>query len=74
MGSSKPLSKGQRVKWSWGTGEAEGIVDEVFTTKVTRTIKGKGITRKATKDNPAYLVKQADGDRALKSSSELTEL
>lgn len=74
MGTSTILGKGQRVKWKWGTGEAEGVVDEVFTSKVTRTIKGKGITRKASRDKPAYLIRQDDGDRVLKSAGELTEL
>jgi hypothetical protein len=74
MDAATMLSKGQRVKWNWGTGDAEGVVDEVFTSRVTRTIKGKGITRKASRSNPAYLIKQDDGDRVLKSASELTEL
>lgn len=44
---------------------------ESFTEEVTRTIKGKEIKRKASKDEPAYLVEQEDGGRALKSHSEL---
>jgi hypothetical protein len=42
MGAAAMLSTGQRVKWNWGTGEAEGVVDEVFTGKVARATKGKG--------------------------------
>jgi hypothetical protein len=64
--------KGQKVSWSWGDGTAHGKVEERFTDKVTRKIKGKSITRKADADNPAYLVRQEDGDRALKSESELS--
>jgi len=47
-------------------------VSESFTKKVTRQIEGKEITRDADDENPAYLVEQDDGSRALKSHSELT--
>lgn len=65
------FKKGDDVAWSWGKGEAEGAVAETFTKKVTRTIKGKKITRKADAETPAYLVKQEDGGKALKSETEL---
>lgn len=65
--------KGQTVTWKWGQGTAEGKIAESFTEKVTRTIKGKEITRDADKDEPAYLVEQEDGAKALKSQSELTK-
>ncbi|WP_137111166.1 DUF2945 domain-containing protein [Rhodobacter sp. SY28-1] len=65
------FKKGEPVTWHWGSGMATGVVTEVFTAKVTRKIKGKSITRNATSDDPAYLVKQEDGDRVLKSGSEL---
>jgi hypothetical protein len=38
---------------------------------VTRTIKGSAITRDATAENPACLVRREDGDRVFKSHSEL---
>lgn len=60
-----------RVKWSWGKGTGEGKVREVFTERVTRTIKGSEVTRNASDDNPAYLIEQDDGDEVLKSHSEL---
>ncbi len=63
--------KGAKVEWDWGNGTATGKVAESFTEEVTRTIKGKEIKRKASKDEPAYLVEQDDGGRALKSHSEL---
>lgn len=63
--------KGAKVEWDWGSGTAMGKVAESFTEEVKRTIKGKEIKRKASKDEPAYLVEQADGGRALKSHSEL---
>jgi hypothetical protein len=66
-------SKGDKVLWSWGNGDAEGKVQEVFTDRVERTIKGSKITRNADNDNPAYLVKQDGGDEAIKSESELSK-
>jgi hypothetical protein len=65
------LRKGALVRWNWGSGTAEGKVEEVFTAPVSRTIKGKRIRRNASPGKPAYLVKQDDGDRALKSHREL---
>ena len=65
--------KGDRVEWNWGQGTATGKVQEKFTSKVTRTIKGSEITRNAPDDEPAYLIEQEDGDQVLKSESELTK-
>ena len=62
---------GDEVKWNWGDGTASGTVKERFTSKVTRTIKGNEVTRDASEDEPAYLIEQDDGDRVLKSASEL---
>ena len=44
---------------------------ESFTDPVTRTIKGNEVKRNATEDDPAYLIEQEDGDRVLKSHTEL---
>ncbi len=63
---------GQAVTWKWGDGEAEGKIEERFERDVTRTIKGSEITRKGDSDNPAYLIKQEDGDKVLKRGSELS--
>ena len=68
---SKTYTKGDKVKWEWGNGTATGEVQESFTEDVERTIKGSKIKRKASKDEPAYLIKQEDGDRVLKSHSEV---
>ena len=62
---------GSAVKWKFGAGEASGKVLELFEKRVSRTLKGKRITRNGTADNPAVLLEQADGDRVLKLSSEL---
>ncbi len=66
-----PLRKGAAVKWHWGSGTAEGKVEEVFTRSVSRTIKGKRIRRNGSEEKPAYLVVQEDGGKVLKSHSEL---
>jgi hypothetical protein len=63
---------GSTVTWHWGQGTAEGKIKEVFQEEVTRTIKGAHIKRKGSKEDPAYLIEQADGDRVLKLKSELT--
>lgn len=65
------INKGTEVEWSWGKGKAKGKVEQKFTDDVTRKIKGKEIKRKASKDEPAFLVKQKDGAKALKSKSEV---
>jgi len=63
--------KGSKVLWTWGAHEAQGKIIERFTTRVTRTIKGTEVTREASRKEPAYLIEQDDGDRVLKSRSEL---
>jgi hypothetical protein len=62
---------GSTVKWNWGSGTAEGKVADVFKRRVQRTIKGARIVRNGSEKEPAYLVEQEDGARALKSHSEL---
>lgn len=68
---SNAYSVGSKVSWSWGQGEAKGKITDVFKKRVQRTIKGSKITRNASDKNPAYMVEQSDGSRALKSHSEL---
>ncbi|RYE55457.1 MAG: DUF2945 domain-containing protein [Hyphomicrobiales bacterium] len=63
--------KGSKVTWSWGANSAHGKIVERFVTKVTRTIKGTEVTREASRKEPAYLIEQDDGDKVLKSRSEL---
>ncbi len=65
------MRKGTEVEWNWGNGKGEGKIEQKFEKKVTRTIKGAHITRDASKENPAYLVKQENGGKALKKESEL---
>lgn len=70
---AKGFEEGSRVEWDWGNGTGAGKVTERFTEKVTRTIKGSQITRDASSDEPAYMIEQEDGDRVLKSHSEVTK-
>lgn len=69
---TKSLAKGDKVTWTWGAHKAHGKIGQRFTRRVKRTIKGETIIRNASEDEPAYLVVQEDGGRALKSASELT--
>ena len=68
---SENLKIGDKVKWKWGNGFGEGKIAERFTDDVTRTINGTDVKREATDDEPAYLIEQDDGDRVLKSHSEI---
>lgn len=71
MSNSDSFQTGQYVKWNWGNGEGKGQVEDRFEREVTRTLKGSEITKKGDSDNPAYLVRQEDGDQVLKRGSEL---
>lgn len=62
---------GTKVSWKWGNGKGEGKVAESFTEDVERKIEGSVIKRKASEDEPAYLIEQEDGAKVLKSHSEL---
>lgn len=62
---------GTKVEWDWGEGTATGTISERFTDDVERTIKGNTVKREASGETPAYLIKQDDGDRVLKSHSEI---
>lgn len=50
---------------------AEGVVREIFTERVERTIKGAHIVRNGERDNPAYLIVQDSGAEVLKRHSEV---
>lgn len=68
------LRKGTKVRWKWGAHHAEGMIAQRFTYDVTRIIKGETIKRNASTDEPAYLIRQDNGGRVLKSASELEAL
>lgn len=65
------IRKGTSVKWSWGNGTAEGIVQETYTSKITKTIKGNKVTRNGKKGNKALYIEQNDGDLVLKNETEV---
>lgn len=68
---SKAYQTNTKVQWDWGNGVAEGYIREVFREKIAKTIKGTKVTRNGSDLDPAYLVEQKDGDKVLKSHSEV---
>jgi len=62
---------GDKVRWSWGAGTAEGIVRTTYPRKVTRKLKGASVTRNGTRSDPALFIEQEDGDGVLKLASEV---
>ncbi len=68
------IRKGTTVKWSWGNGTAEGTVEETYTSKITKTIKGTDVTRNGEEGDKALYIKQKDGDYVLKSESEVERI
>ncbi len=65
------ISVGDKVEWSWGNGTGTGTVKQIYKEKISKTIKGSEITRDASDDEPAYLIEQDDGDKVLKSCTEV---
>ena len=73
MSNSNSFQTGQYVQWKWGNGTGCGQIEERFEREATRNLQGSEITRSGDEDNPAYLIKQEDGDEVLKRGSELKE-
>ncbi len=71
MAGKASVKKGDEVEYKWGTGKVEGKVASVSTSDTEKTIKGKTIKRKASKEEPAVEVTTKKGGRALKSASEV---
>ena len=65
------FKKNSKVQWKWLGRPIDGTVEEIFLESVTKTIKGKKITRHGSTDKPAYLVKSEAGNLALKLETEL---
>ncbi|QHV94316.1 hypervirulence associated TUDOR domain-containing protein [Spirosoma endbachense] len=63
--------KGDNVKWKYGKSEGVGKVSEVHQNDVKKTIKGKSIKRKGSQEEPALVIRQADGQEVIKSASEV---
>ena len=73
MSNSNSYQTSEYVKWEWGNGEGKGQIKERFEREVTRTLQGSEVTKDGDSDNPAYLIKQEDGDEVLKRGSELSK-
>ena len=68
------IQKGTKVKWKWGNGTATGKVIETYAKEVTKTIEGNEVTRKGESGNKALYIEQEDGDKVLKSESEVERI
>jgi hypothetical protein len=67
------MQKGQKIKWKWGNGYAEGKIKEAYDYKITKTIKGTEVTWDGSSKDRAILIEQEDGDIVLKLESEVQE-
>jgi hypothetical protein len=67
------MKKGDKVHWNWGKSEAEGTIKEKSEKTVSKKIKGTIVKRKASKEEPAYIIVQKNGSEVVKSESELTK-
>lgn len=67
------FKKNQKVRWNYLGRAVHGTVEDVFLESITKTIKGKKITRHGSEEKPAYLVKSEAGNIALKLESELVK-
>ena len=65
------MQTGTKVRWNWGNGTGEGKVTKTYDRKITRKLQGSEVTRKGSKDDPALLIEQEDGDEVLKLASEV---
>ena len=66
------MKKGDKVRWNWGKSKAEGTIVEKSEKTIRKKIKGTEVKRKGSKEEPAYVIKQAAGNEVVKSESELT--
>ena len=65
------MKKGDKVEWNWGKSKATGKITKEYNQPVEKTIKGAKVKRNASKDEPAYEIEQENGNKVLKSESEL---
>ena len=72
MSNANSYQTNQYVEWNWGNGTGKGQIAERFEREVTRTLQGSEVTKDGDADNPAYLIRQDDGDEVLKRGSELS--
>jgi hypothetical protein len=67
------MKKGDTVNWKWGKYEAEGKIVEEHDKPIAKTIKGAKVKRNASEEEPAYEIKQDNGNAVLKSESALNK-
>lgn len=67
------MKKGDKVHWNWGKSQAEGTIKQKSEKTITNKIKGTEVKRKASKEEPAYIIEQQNGTEVVKSESELME-
>ncbi len=65
------MKKGDKVHWNWGKSQAEGKIVEKSEKTIEKKIKGTVVKRKASKEEPSYVIKQVNGNEVIKSESEL---
>lgn len=65
------MKKGDKVHWNWGKSQAEGVVKERSEKTITKKLKGTEVKRKASKEEPVYVIEQENGTQVVKSESEL---
>ena len=65
------MKKGDTVTWKWGKSEAEGKIVKQYNEPVNKTIKGNKVKRNASKEEPAFEIEQDNGNKVLKSESEI---
>ncbi|MGN6178885.1 MAG: DUF2945 domain-containing protein [Mucilaginibacter sp.] len=65
------MKKGDKVEWNWGRYKAEGSIEKEHEKPISKTIKRAKVKRNASKQEPAYEIKQENGNKVLKSESEL---
>lgn len=71
---SKLFAVGTKIQWKWYGSQISGDVVEIHLKPISKEIKGKTIKRNGSSENPAYLVRSAAGNFALKLHSELQPL
>ena len=65
------IQTGDTVQWDCGNGTGTGKVTQIYTQKITKTIKGTDVTRDADDQEPAFLIELDDGDQVLISCTEV---
>ncbi len=62
------MNPGDHVAWTWGSGVAEGVIEEIKPERTLIESKGKRIVRNGTPENPALILRHTSGTTVLKAS------